>query len=65
MSQYYIIKFNDLKEEKQEEIKNHLWDEANNIDAPMKRIVDGDAETLAEIIENACNKSWVEWEVNI
>lgn len=63
MKQYFIIRFNDLKEEKQEEMKKSLRVIGKEITKNMgvKRVNNG----IETLVDEGCDKSWVEWEVNI
>jgi hypothetical protein len=68
MKRHYIIRFNDLSNEKQEEI---LLDLSNGamVDADLKTLVlenvhkDDVVDVLEVLIERATDKSWCEWEV--
>ena len=72
MSQYFIIRFEDLKESKQEEIKRHLYTSIGaedvgkhieNIGTGLTEAKGGIVEHFKNLIQRACDASWVEWEV--
>lgn len=70
MKRHYIIRFNDLSTEKQEEI---LLDLSNGVmsDADFKTRVledihkDDAIDALEALIEKATDRSYVEWEVSL
>jgi hypothetical protein len=55
MNKYYIIKFNDLSENKQEEIKNDI----------ANYLVENNYLVNSELLANELLKSWCELGVNI
>lgn len=76
--QYFIIRFEDLKEDKQDEIKewlheglikdddirDELEEKIGSDPFDLGRIdADGVMLYLEQCIEGACNRSWTEWEI--
>ena len=80
INNYYIIRFNDLKEEKQEEIKTDLFKRLT-VDLSIKEYLtevcgsdpfdidmpdcDRISEHIGGVIECGCNKSAVEFEIGL
>jgi hypothetical protein len=67
MKRHYIIRFNDLSQEKQNEIINDLLEDIQS-DGDMKtKMLDGvegdEFGHLDNTVRRACDQTWNEWEV--
>lgn len=67
MKNHYIISFNDLSKEKQEEIKKDLVKRLNEDIKVVETtlVFDDPKESIEETVQRECDRTWVEWEVCI
>ena len=68
MKHYFVVTFNDLSKEKQMGIKESLYNslmEGLDKESKEKLVKQHKPNGLEELIEQACDKAWVEMEVDI